>query len=59
MPPGAAGDPTVIRNATTEMMIDSGTGQAVRDERLTMRLSDLKSRIAGTLRALAAKGVTQ
>jgi hypothetical protein len=48
---GATGekDPTVVRNASTELMLDRSTGRAVRDERLALRLSELRSRISGTL----------
>ena len=55
---GTAADPTAVRNPTTELMLDPATGQSVRDERISMRLSDLKTRIAGTLQTLS-KGVTQ
>jgi hypothetical protein len=48
-------DPVAVRNASTEMMIDPATGLAVKDQRLTIRLSDLKSRISSAL----AKGTTK
>lgn len=50
-----ATDPTVTRPASRELMIDRTTGQAVKDQTLVMRLSELRARIAGTLGAAAAK----
>jgi hypothetical protein len=54
LPAAAATDPTATRAPTTELMIDRSTGQAIKDERLILKLSDLRSRIK-----LAAKGNTQ
>jgi hypothetical protein len=50
-------DPTVVRNPSTELMLDR-TGQAVRDQRLSLRLSDLKARIATSVKSLN-RGVAQ
>jgi hypothetical protein len=44
-----ATDPTVTRAASREMMIDRATGKEVRDQTMQMRLSELRSRIAGAL----------
>ena len=46
-----ATDPTTIRAASRELMLDRHTGQAVKDQTLVMRLSELRTRIAGTLGA--------
>jgi len=46
--PGGS-DPVVTRAATRELMLDRQTGQAVKDETLTMHLSALRSRIASGL----------
>ena len=32
------------------MMLDRGTGQQVKDQAMSMKLGDLRARIAGTLR---------
>jgi hypothetical protein len=40
------GSDTVIRNAATEIMLDPNTGSPVKDERLQMRLGELRSRVA-------------
>lgn len=47
---GGAGDPMVTRTASHELMLDPKTGHAVKDETLVMKLSDLRSQIAGALR---------
>jgi hypothetical protein len=52
----AAADPTAVRNPSTELMLDRATGQAVRDQRLSLRLSDLKTRISGSLKSLNKGG---
>jgi hypothetical protein len=52
VPEDAADDPTLVRSASTELMLDPQTAQAVKDQRLTMRLSELKSRIAGAPKPL-------
>jgi hypothetical protein len=44
-----ATDPTATRLASRELMIDRKTGQPVKDETLVMKLSELRTRIAGTL----------
>jgi hypothetical protein len=45
LPTDSTGDPTATRILSTELMIDRATGQAVKDDRLSLKLSDLKSRI--------------
>jgi hypothetical protein len=47
----ASADPTATRAATRELMLDPKTAQPVKDAQLSMRLSDLRSRIASTLQA--------
>jgi hypothetical protein len=42
-------DPGLTRPASQELMLEHSTGRAVKDQKLTMRLSDLKSQIASTL----------
>lgn len=44
-------NPMVTRNASHELMLDARTGHAVKDQTLVMRLSDLRSQIAGALAA--------
>lgn len=51
-----ATDPTVTRPASREMMIDRATGATVKDQTLVMRLSELRTRIAGSPAPGAAKG---
>ena len=55
--PGASTDPMATRAATRELMLDPKTAQPVKDAVLTMRLSDLRSRIASTLQV--GQGVSQ
>jgi hypothetical protein len=55
--PGASADPLATRAATHELMLDPKTAQPVKDARLSMRLSDLRSQIAGTLKA--SQGASQ
>jgi hypothetical protein len=55
--PGASTDPMATRAATRELMLDPKTAQPVKDAVLSMRLSDLRSRIANTLQA--SQGVSQ
>jgi hypothetical protein len=42
-------DPGVTRSASQERMLDSKTGRQVKDQTLTMKLSDLRSQILTTL----------
>jgi len=49
-------DPTARRAASPELMLDPATARPVKDVALSMRLSDLRSRIAA---ALAAQGSGQ
>ena len=55
--PGADADPMATRAATRELMLDPKTAQPVKDAVLSMRLSDLRSRIASSLQA--SPGVSQ
>ena len=50
-------DPMATRAATRELMLDPKTAQPVKDAILSMRLSDLRSRIASTLKA--SQGASQ
>jgi hypothetical protein len=52
---GGTADPTVTRNASHELMLDPKTGHPVKDQTLVMRLSDLRSQIAGALAAGAGR----
>jgi hypothetical protein len=45
----ASANPTATRAASREVMLDPVTAHQVKDETLVMSLSDLRSRIAGTL----------
>jgi hypothetical protein len=45
------------RAATRELMLDPKTAQPVKDAMLSMRLSDLRSRIASTLQS--SQGASQ
>jgi hypothetical protein len=45
----ASGNLVATRNASTEVMLDPGTGREVKDQTLVMNLSDLRSQIASTL----------
>jgi len=47
--PGVSTDPMATRAASRELMLDPKTAQPVKDAMLSMRLSDLRSRIASTL----------
>ena len=49
LPAGAATDPMATRSASHELMLDGRTGRPVKDQTLTMRLSELRARIASTL----------
>ena len=46
---GGAADPVTTRSASHEVMLERGTGKQVKDQTLTMHLSDLRSRIQSTL----------
>lgn len=50
-----ATDPTATRVASREMMFDRTTGKVVEDQTLVMKLSELRTRIAGTLGAQKAR----
>ncbi len=49
LPAGGGTDPLATRTATRELMLDRQSGQPVKDETLTMHLSDLRSRISTAL----------
>jgi hypothetical protein len=55
--PDASSDPMATRAATRELMLDPKTAQPVKDAMLSMRLSDLRSRIASTLQS--SQGASQ
>jgi hypothetical protein len=42
-------DPTVSRRPSRELMLDRATGRPVRDEHVSLKLSELRSRISGGL----------
>jgi hypothetical protein len=46
---GSSANPTAKRTASSEVVLDPATGHQVKDETLTMNLSDLRSLIANTL----------
>jgi hypothetical protein len=48
-------DPVVSRAATHELMLDQATGRAVQDHTQALKLSSLKSQIAGALTARGAR----
>jgi len=45
--PGGGKDPLTTRAASHEAMLDRGTGKQVKDQTLTMHLSELRARIRG------------
>lgn len=47
--PDGSGDPVATRPATSELMLDHGTGREVKDQTLVMNLSELRSKIASQL----------
>jgi hypothetical protein len=47
LPGGSAADPVAQRAANRELMLDPASGHPVHDNALSMKLSDLRSRIAG------------
>ena len=47
--PGGAVDPLTTRGASHEVMLDHGSGKQVKDQTLTMHLSELRARIGSTL----------
>src|SRR5580704_11290585 len=47
--PGGAADPVTTRSASHEVMLEHGTGKQVKDQTLTMHLSELRARIQSTL----------
>ena len=51
-----SGDPFATRAATRELMLDSSSGQPVKDQTLKMHLSELRSRISRTLATAGAGG---
>jgi hypothetical protein len=55
--PAASADPMATRAASHELMLDPKTAQPVKDAMLSMRLSDLRSRIASTLKS--SQGASQ
>jgi len=51
VPRDGSSDPTATRRASRELMLDPATARPVKDAALSLRLSDLRSRIARTLAA--------
>jgi hypothetical protein len=47
--PGGAADPLTTRGASHEVMLDHATGKQVKDQTLTMHLSELRAHIGSTL----------
>lgn len=47
--PGSAADPLTTRVASHEVMLEHGTGKQVKDQTLSMHLSELRARINATL----------
>jgi hypothetical protein len=56
LPSGGGPDPTARRAASSELMLDPALARPVKDVAVSMRLSDMRTRIAS---ALAAKGGAQ
>jgi hypothetical protein len=52
---GGSTDPTATRDASRELMLDGSSGRPVKDETLVMRLSELRTRIASTVKGASAK----
>jgi hypothetical protein len=48
-------DPTATRNASRELMLDGSSGRPVKDQTLTMKLSDLRTRVAAGVKGAGAK----
>ena len=46
---GSAADPVTTRSASHEVILERGSGKQVKDQTLTMHLSQLRARIASTL----------
>jgi hypothetical protein len=49
VPKGTSADPLMTRSASPEVMLERGTGKQLKDQTLTMRLSELRSHIGATL----------
>ncbi len=47
--PGSTSDPMLTRTATRELMLDGQTGQPVKDQTLTLHLSELRTKISSVL----------
>jgi hypothetical protein len=47
--PGGAADPVTTRASSHEVMLEHGSGKEVKDQTLTMRMSELRARIQSTL----------
>jgi hypothetical protein len=54
---GGAADPITTRSASHEVMLDAASGKQVKDQTLTMHLSELRARIISTLSG--AQGVSK
>jgi hypothetical protein len=53
---GAAADPVTTRSASHEVMLEHGTGKQVKDQTLTMHLSELRARIQSKLSGAPGTG---
>jgi hypothetical protein len=52
---GSGANPAITRSASRELMLDPLTGRPVKDETLSMQLSDLRSQIAADLQGAGAQ----
>ena len=55
LPGDGSGDPVATRAASHERMLDGSSGRPVHDETWTMKLSDLRARVAAGLHGASAK----
>ncbi len=55
LPKDASGVSMAVREPSSEMMLEPGTGRVVRDERIEMRLRDMSTRISNNLAGGARK----
>lgn len=46
-------DPTATREASSELMLDRSTGRVVRDERLSLKLSELRTAVSSRVKGSA------
>lgn len=55
LPGDGSTDPTLTRSASRELMLDPANGRPVKDETLTLKLSDLRQRIKTQVKGASAK----